>query len=107
MGIDQGSSKTYAIVGDDGGNVLGFGKSYGACHSNTGMKYAMKAVKEAVNEAGFLQAEVITQFCNIRRVKVCQKCFDVFRVFLFYQAFDFVYVFFVYFHDCSCLITNH
>ena len=51
MGIDQGSSKTYAIVGDDGGNVLGFGKSYGACHSNTGMKYAMKAVKEAVNEA--------------------------------------------------------
>ena len=64
-------------------------------------------VKEAVNEAGFLQAEVIAQFCNIRRVKIGQKCFDVFRVFLFYQAFDFVYVFFVYFHDCSCLITSH
>lgn len=51
MGIDQGSSKTYAIVGDDSGNVLGFGKSHGACHSNTGMKFAMEAVKEAVEEA--------------------------------------------------------
>lgn len=51
MGIDQGSSKTYAIVGDDVGNVLGFGKSHGACHSSTGMKFAMEAVKEAMEEA--------------------------------------------------------
>lgn len=51
MGIDQGSSKTYAIVGDDGGNVLGFGKSHGACHSNTGMRFAMEAVKEAMEKA--------------------------------------------------------
>ena len=49
MGIDQGSSKTYAIVGDDGGNVLGFGKSYGACHSNTGMKYAKRCNRRGWN----------------------------------------------------------
>lgn len=51
MGIDQGSSKTHVIVGDEQGNILGFGKSYGACHSNTGIEYAMGAVREAMEEA--------------------------------------------------------
>ncbi len=51
MGIDQGSSKTYAVVGDDEGNVLGFGKSYGACHSSMGIEYAMEAVQKAMKEA--------------------------------------------------------
>lgn len=51
MGIDQGSSKTHVIIGDDCGNVLGFGRSYGACHSNTGIEYAMAAVEEAMNTA--------------------------------------------------------
>lgn len=51
MGIDQGSSKTHAIIGDDSGNVTGFGISHGACHSSTGVEFAMSAVMEAVNSA--------------------------------------------------------
>lgn len=51
MGVDQGSSKTHVIVGDDIGNILGFGKSHGACHSSTGIEYAMAAVEEAVHMA--------------------------------------------------------
>lgn len=55
MGIDQGSSKTHVIIGDDKGNVMGLGKSHGACHSSTGIEYAMHAVREAMEEA-LLQA---------------------------------------------------
>lgn len=51
MGIDQGSSKTHVIVGDGKGNVLGFGNSYGACHSDTGIEFAFRAIKEAMEEA--------------------------------------------------------
>lgn len=51
MGIDQGASKTLVIIGNEYGQVLGFGKSYGACHTNTGIEYAMNAVKEAMEYA--------------------------------------------------------
>ena len=51
LGIDQGASKTHALVVDEYGNVSGMGKSRGACHSSNGMEYAMAAVKEAVGQA--------------------------------------------------------
>lgn len=51
LGIDQGSSKTQVIVGDHKGNIVGLGKSYGACHSVSGMDYAMEAISQAVSQA--------------------------------------------------------
>ncbi len=51
LGIDQGASKTHALVVDEYGNVSGMGKSRGACHSSNGMEYAMTAVKEAAGQA--------------------------------------------------------
>ena len=51
MGIDQGGSKTAAIVGDEYGHILGMGKSFGAVHSVNGMEMAMEAAKEAFDEA--------------------------------------------------------
>lgn len=57
MGIDQGSSKTYVIIGDNAGTILGLGKSHGACHSSTGIEYAMDAVEDAMRQA-LLMAKV-------------------------------------------------
>ncbi len=51
LGIDQGSSKTHVIIGDYQGNLLGTGKSYGACHSVSGLSYAMGAISQAVQQA--------------------------------------------------------
>ena len=51
MGIDQGGSKTAAIIGDEHGHILGMGISFGAVHSVNGMKKAMQAAKNAVDEA--------------------------------------------------------
>lgn len=47
LGIDQGGTKTQAIVADYEGNILGSGLSRGACHSTHGMDYAMQAIMEA------------------------------------------------------------
>lgn len=51
LGIDQGSSKTQVIIGDHQGNIVGIGKSYGACHSVSGLGYAMEAIRQAVEQA--------------------------------------------------------
>jgi Predicted N-acetylglucosamine kinase len=51
MGIDQGGSKTAAIIGDEHGHILGVGKSFGAVHSVAGMEKAMQASKNAFDEA--------------------------------------------------------
>lgn len=47
LGIDQGGSKTHAVVADASGRILGMGKSYGACHSSNGLDYALGAIREA------------------------------------------------------------
>lgn len=57
LGIDQGGSKTHAVIGDVEGNILGLGSSYGACHSVKGMAYAMDAIIAATNMA-IVQAEI-------------------------------------------------
>lgn len=47
LGIDQGGSKTHAVVVDASGRILGMGRSYGACHSSNGLDYALGAIREA------------------------------------------------------------
>ena len=51
FGIDQGGSKTHALIGDEKGTLLGFGKAQGACHAAQGMEAAMDAIGQAANEA--------------------------------------------------------
>lgn len=62
LGIDQGGSKTAAIVGDRYGHILGMGKSYGAVHSSDGMPTAMDAcylaAREAVDMAGISFSDI-------------------------------------------------
>ena len=51
LGIDQGGSKTYAIVADERGSILGFGAGPGACHSVNGLQRALDAIEAAVAQA--------------------------------------------------------
>lgn len=51
LGVDQGSTKTMAIVADECGNILGKGMGPGACHFFVGMQTAMQAVQVAAKEA--------------------------------------------------------
>jgi N-acetylglucosamine kinase-like BadF-type ATPase len=51
LGIDQGGTKTIAIVADDEGRILGKGISEGACHFFDGMPKAMAAVQKAATAA--------------------------------------------------------
>lgn len=66
LGIDQGSTHTRVAVGDAAGNILGVGKSYGACHSIHGMDKAMGAVREAaaaaLHQAGGQLADIAVVF---------------------------------------------
>jgi N-acetylglucosamine kinase-like BadF-type ATPase len=60
LAIDQGGTKTVAIVADDDGHILGKGLSTGACHFFDGMPKAMAAVKTAA-ELALAQAGLSTQ----------------------------------------------
>ena len=51
LGIDQGGTKTHALVGDELGHILGAGCDMGSCHSVNGMEHAMQAVEGAVRMA--------------------------------------------------------
>ena len=51
LGIDQGGSKTHALLADESGALLGIGTGPGAIHSSHGMTFAMNAVLAAVNQA--------------------------------------------------------
>ncbi|HEV2696259.1 MAG TPA: BadF/BadG/BcrA/BcrD ATPase family protein [Verrucomicrobiae bacterium] len=55
LAIDQGGTKTVAILADAEGRILGKGIGAGACHFFDGMPKAMAAVSEAANVA-FAQA---------------------------------------------------
>jgi N-acetylglucosamine kinase-like BadF-type ATPase len=47
LGIDQGSSNTRAAVSDETGNLIGYYKTDGACHSIHGMDKAMGMIRDA------------------------------------------------------------
>lgn len=51
LGIDQGASKTHALIGDCEGNVLGVGASKGAVHASVGLLRSMKMIRTAVEQA--------------------------------------------------------
>jgi N-acetylglucosamine kinase-like BadF-type ATPase len=51
LGLDQGSTKTLAILMDGKGSILGKGLGPGACHFFDGMPKAMSAVESAAREA--------------------------------------------------------
>ncbi|MEA5013385.1 MAG: BadF/BadG/BcrA/BcrD ATPase family protein [Candidatus Limiplasma sp.] len=51
LAIDQGSSKTEALIGDENGVILGAGSAEGACHFLVGMDKAMKAARSAAEAA--------------------------------------------------------
>jgi N-acetylglucosamine kinase-like BadF-type ATPase len=51
LAIDQGGTKTVAIVADDDGQILGKGVGAGACHFFDGMPKAMAAVETAAKLA--------------------------------------------------------
>lgn len=64
LGIDQGGSKTHAVVADETGCLLGMGNSYGACHSSSSLEYALHAIVEAsdvaLEQAGICREDVTT-----------------------------------------------
>ena len=55
LAIDQGGTKTAAILADDEGHILGKGIGAGACHFFDGMPAAMAAVSDSAQSA-FAQA---------------------------------------------------
>lgn len=51
LAIDQGGSKTAALVAGNDGSILGIGTGFGACHFSAGVETAMTAVAIASREA--------------------------------------------------------
>ena len=66
LGIDQGASKTHAILCNENGNILGLGKASGACHSQNGMDEAMSAIHVAVKS--------VLQKCELHLSDVSMIC---------------------------------
>ena len=62
VGIDQGSSHTWAAASDLQGNILSVGMSFGACHAFDGIEKAMQAVN--------LSCEAALQLASIPRTKI-------------------------------------
>ncbi len=50
-GVDGGATKTWAVVGDEAGNLLGFGASGPANYHVVGMDFTMSSVSEALTTA--------------------------------------------------------
>ena len=53
LAIDQGGTKTCALVCDGNGNVLGTGRAIGACWSVSGADAAMTSCEDALRQAGY------------------------------------------------------
>lgn len=51
LAIDQGSSKTQALIGDEQGAIYGTGLAEGACHFMVGLNRSMEAVRAAAERA--------------------------------------------------------
>ena len=62
LGLDQGGSKTHAVVADMEGNILGIGCGAGACHSVIGLEAATAAIydasMQAIGAAGITTAQI-------------------------------------------------
>lgn len=65
--IDQGQTKTIALVLSEDGSILGVGMAEGASHFKVGLERASRAMQEAARRAlaqGNLKAEDITEVCG-------------------------------------------
>lgn len=51
LGIDVGSSKTHALIVDENGQCLGFGKSGGGNHQGHGYEVTTQAIRESFDQA--------------------------------------------------------
>jgi N-acetylglucosamine kinase-like BadF-type ATPase len=62
IGIDQGHTNTRAVVCDFSGQILGVGKTYGACHCHSGVEKALGAIRaageQAMDQAGIRAGQV-------------------------------------------------
>lgn len=62
LGLDQGASKTHAVIIDELGNVKGFGTGGGANHAVNGIDFAMDQVEDAftqaITEAGLTKDDI-------------------------------------------------
>jgi len=68
LGVDGGSSKTHALLADDTGQVLGFGKGGSGNHQSYGLQSALRqidlAVRQALEQAGISPERVeVGYFC--------------------------------------------
>jgi N-acetylglucosamine kinase-like BadF-type ATPase len=65
--IDQGQTKTIALVLEQDGRILGVGKAQGASHFKVGLARASQAMQEAAKNAlidGNLKPDAITEVCG-------------------------------------------
>ena len=51
LGIDVGSSKTHALIVDETGTCLGFGKAWGGTHQGVGYDGLENVLKESFEQA--------------------------------------------------------
>src|SRR5512146_98946 len=51
LGIDVGSSKTHALIADDAGQCLGFGKAGGGNHQTVGYESLQEVLQKSFEEA--------------------------------------------------------
>ncbi|GHV12496.1 N-acetylglucosamine kinase [Spirochaetia bacterium] len=54
LGLDQGATKTCAVMADLEGNILGHGKTGGSYHAFAGMEHAIARMKAASEAAGLI-----------------------------------------------------
>jgi N-acetylglucosamine kinase-like BadF-type ATPase len=63
LGIDVGSSKTHAVIADENGHCVGFGKSTGGNHQSAGYDGTQRVMKESFEQArkmsGVETAEIV------------------------------------------------
>jgi N-acetylglucosamine kinase-like BadF-type ATPase len=54
LGLDVGSSKTHALIADESGNCVGFGKSGGGNHQTVGYDGLEEVLKQSFEQACLL-----------------------------------------------------
>ncbi len=69
LGVDGGGSKTFALVADERGRLLGFGRGVPSNHQSAGLEAAMASIaragREAINRAGVDAREVAVVSCGL------------------------------------------
>ena len=64
LGIDVGSSKTHALIVDEAGRCVGFGKAWGGNHQSAGYDGTEKVMKESFEQARAMCSVEIAQIAG-------------------------------------------